>query len=538
MSKTTKRPFSTKRWPGAVPAQTPPAASRRTETEGGSAGTPRPDVILAARERLKLADAARRRGEYARAQSICESLIDKHPNYAGALQALALVHMALGSYWEALSCLTRASMLNPTDWSNLSNLGQVYFGLDALEQAERALKMALEIKSDDAPTLLTLGQVHYEQREYELAAMVLRRAVSLDPSSPLAHIWLGKALAYCGQPEEAARAFTAAHGLDPDMLGTLLELTQLPRQFVTIDVGEDLRRVSGTPTDSNEDDAIRRAFIRAHLLDQEGSHDAAWSQIVEANTPLFERYSHLLAKHEQARAQKLRAATAGRIVPTADRDALPASLFILGVSRSGKTTLEQRISHLPAVKRGYESLVVEKAVAAASQLAGLLKIEHLYDLPPQLDSLFTESYVDELHRRARGARVFTSTHPGRISDVGRLVRCIPNAKFVFIERDRRDTALRILMKYYKKNTNPYAYNLRTAFQEIDWYHHMAAIWQSAIPQRCLTIPYRALVEDPVSQVTRVARLCGMDDDITDLPSISGDIDCSVPYRAFLAAAVD
>ena len=84
-------------------------------------------------------DRLRLKGELRGAQKSCEALLEKHPDYVAALHSLGLIHIAKQTYWQALSCFVRAAMLNPEDWTILTNLSQVYLALGADEMAASTL---------------------------------------------------------------------------------------------------------------------------------------------------------------------------------------------------------------------------------------------------------------------------------------------------------------------------------------------------------------------------------------------------------------
>lgn len=518
----------------ALAAKTGQVSSNARAAPVAAGGRQITEVILAARERLKIADSARRAGNLDRAQSICEKLIDDFPDYVGALHTLGIIQMAKDSYWQALSCFVRAAMLSPLDWTILASLGQVYIGLDAIEQAARTLNQALAIKEDEAEIHFSLGQVYSDQREYELAAQTLRRAGSLDPSHDKVFLLLGMVLSHLGDMEGAAEALVTAHRNDPARAGPLAGLAQLPAQFVKFDVQATLDKVSATWTGENRGEEERAAFARANLLDQAGQYDAAWNWLEKANKPIAERYKDQLREYVEKRSYKLASATSYSYKPNRlgkDHD-VPVSLFFLGVSRSGKTTLERLVSALPSVKRGYENMIVENSVLRASQITGMLGLRNLRVFPPELDRQFTDFYFEELQQRAQGAAVFTNTHPGRISDLGRLANCIHNVRFVFVKRDRNDTALRILMKQYRENSNIYAYDIQSAFDEIDFYHKLMTDWQSCLPGNFLAVDYEDMVDDPAGHVAQIAALCGIAADVSELPPIGDDRGCAEPYAQY------
>ena len=130
---------------------------------------------------------------------------------------------------------------------------------------------------------------------------------------------------------------------------------------------------------------------------------------------------------------------------------LPISLFILGISRSGKTTLECILSKVGGIKCGYEKPIIERSVRKTMQSSGLLTLESLLAMPSVLDEHFTENYKRNLRQRAAENLVVTNTHPRKIAAVGRMFQTVPNSRFIFIESNPSDTAIKIFMTHYKKH---------------------------------------------------------------------------------------
>jgi hypothetical protein len=97
-------------------------------------------------------------------------------------------------------------------------------------------------------------------------------------------------------------------------------------------------------------------------------------------------------------------ARSNAIKPAPDAPDAPISLFIVGPSRSGKTTLEAVLAAAAGVRRGYESRIVEKAAYRTFQLSGLLSSNKLSDLPRELEGRFAEIYLESIVKIAGGAK--------------------------------------------------------------------------------------------------------------------------------------
>lgn len=495
-------------------------------------------AIASAHQKLTQAERLRRSGDLEKAVSICEALIDQYPDYVGALHTLGLIHIRTEKYWQALSCFVRAAMLNPKDWTILTSLAQVYLSLGAAELSAKTLEQAIAINQTDANIHFTLGQIYDHEREYELAAKSFEKAVTLDSSHAPAWSELGKVYIHMGLVEEAAEALTSAHKANPAVVYALSSLSQLPPHLTDISILTAIDEVDRKTSPKDDDFVIRTAFARAEALDRLGRYEEAWEQLVAANKPLHQRYGAAYRKHVQTRKAATSRAETYRPKESGwpSKSDYPISLFILGPSRSGKTTLEKLIGNMRGVKRGYESPIVERAVKRTSQLSGLLTLSLLSGLPKTLDSRFAELYCDELMHRASGAAVFTNTHPGRIADVGRIADTVPNARFVFVRRDTDDTALRILMKHYRKDTNYYGYDVPATYGEIAWYYQLIDIYGEKLASICTQISYEDLIAEPLNELASVANLCGLEtfDGLVTPPG--DDRGCAGPYKKMLASA--
>jgi tetratricopeptide (TPR) repeat protein len=462
--------------------------------------------------------------------------LSEFPDYVGALQTLGNVHLARKNYWPALSCFTKAAMRCPKDWINLVNLAAVYVGLEAPELATMTLDLARRLNPDDAEIYHTMGEIYRDSREYQLAVEAYTRAIGLDPNHAFAMHGLGESYMNLGRYAEAAAAHEKVHQLRPHSIGSLYGLAQLPPSFVHIDIMKALKKLKENKPPNDEDFRLRFEFTWAAVLDYRGMHKEAWQTLMQANKGAYSAHEDSYKKQLSRQAASRKLATDHPIMPTPQAVAAgtPISLFLMGLSRSGKTTLEYLVSALEGSKRGYESRLVERAIQRASQHSGLLTLSNPNDLPRSLDREFRKYYMDELKVVASKTTIFTNTNPGLIHSVGRVAAVLPNCRFVFVKRDKYDTAFRILGKKYKAG-NHYAYDVKTVFDYITWYNEMIDLWCEKLPSVTRLIRYEDMIADPTAALKTVADLCGVQMPSSPLPELGDDRGCGQPYREMIDA---
>jgi tetratricopeptide (TPR) repeat protein len=500
---------------------------------GASASHPSQGVY----EQLQKAESLRLQGHLDRAITLCQPLVGRYPDYYGALYTLGLIYADKGQYPQALGLLVRAVMLNPRSWKALTALSTTYVALGANEMAAQTLEQARLINPESPEMFATLGEIYRAEREYELASDAFSTALGLDARLDAAAIGLGMCCMQLGRYSESAKIFEGQINRGNRPLVALSALADLPQSLVTVDLLTEIAKASPEKSTNKADFDSAVAFIKAAALDKMGKVDETWELLTSANRTIYLKREQDVRAVNETQLAALEQLKRSKIKPFTDDDPSKAiSLFILGPSRSGKTTIEALVATLGGVKRGYENPIVENSVRRTFQLAGLLT-ERAFDLlPPALDVQCRNLYTEELLRRVGPAKVFTNTHPARIYDAVRIASTLPNVRFVFVKRNVDDNLLRIFMRRYSVG-NSYSYDLKAGRQHIDWYNDMIDTLAEKLPTISRVVRYEDVIADPGATLQLVADLCGLPGGHDVFPDFGDDRDCSRPYRALLAAAL-
>ena len=487
------------------------------------------DNVREPRQQLEEADLLRQQGKLDRAESICYALTRRYPNYVAAFHTLGLIYLDKREFDQALNALVRAAMFDPQNWMTLTALSLAYLRLGANEMAARTLQRALAIKPEDASIFASLGEIYRDDREYEMALDNYRKALALDPALLSASLGLSICLLAVGRSREAAHILEEAFKQGDRSPQLLHRIAMLPTAIPGVDVLQALEVAAAQIRDADAKNTT--VFARAAALEKSGRHAEAWQELVSANRSLAATHREQLKAEENRRLRTLatlRAASA-LAVEGHSSGVHPVSLFILGASRSGKTSLERLITSLEGLKAGFENPIVETTLRRTLQAAALPPADRLTDLPPSLLKLFRENYLAELDRRAGPVGVFTNTLPERIHDILWMVSAIPRVRVVLMKRDPDDAALRIYMTKYLKG-NSYAYDLAAIRRYLAWYNEMIELVAAKLPGRSEVIFYEDMADQPLGVLRKVAELCGLQATDKPLPTLAFDVGCAGPYR--------
>jgi tetratricopeptide (TPR) repeat protein len=507
---------------------------------GGSSSGSEPETKLASSLqetfiRLQQAEQLRQRARFDDAQSICESLLQRHPDYAGALHTLGLIAGDREDHQQALNYLVRAAMLNPDNWMTLTALSAVYLRLGAVEMAKQTIERVRLIEPKQGSVLLLQGDIFREDREHELARDAYRQALAIDPSLVAAAIGLGWCLADLGEYRQAAEVFENLVQRGIPLVEPLRALASFPAAAVRIDLLQHLDKMHRQQDESLGQFERAIAFVRATGLDRAGRHADAWEQAVQANRNVFAAMQADLERLDKRRRASLAALHqyCRHSEPSGGGDdRQPISLFILGPSRAGKTTMEKLVSELPGVKRGYENPIVESAVRRTFQVSALPPDSALSSLPAPAYPLCRTLYHEELARRLVGTTVFTNTNSGCLFEAAHIASVLENVRFIFMKRNLEDNLLQIFMREYQGG-NPYGYDLKAAREHILWQHQMIDLMAEKFPEIVRVIHYEDMIANPMICLRTAAELCGLSMPNGLLPTVAGDTDCSAPYRQLM-----
>ena len=488
--------------------------------------------------RLQEAELLRQRRQFDQAQVICKFVVQRYPNYVAALHTLGLIYRDQNRNEHALDCLLRALMLNPRDNAISTALAEIYLRLGANEMAAQTLKQAKTINPLDATALLMLGDIYQEDCEYDLASETYREALAIKPDFVPAAIGLGWCCGYLGKYAEAAKIFQELIERGVGALEPIRGLSVLPAAVVNIDLLAQLEKIAKEPRENEADFGSSVEFLRALFLDRSGRHAEAWMCLTRANRMMFHNMEDRVNQISERWRTSINMLRTNPGKPGRHDCAGQAiSLFILGPSRSGKTTMEQLVGKLSGLKRGYESPCVRDAVLRTFQKCGLPGSNLLELLPPQFYPLCRECYLDELERRAGSAKVFTVTSHGYVHNAALMIEVFQNVRFIFVKRNLEDNVFRIYMTRYR-NANEYAYDLKAARDHVLCYHQMMDLMASKFPDIVRVINYEDMVLNPAGAVAVAAELCGLPTSDEPLPAIDTDCGCAVPYRRLMAAALE
>ena len=121
------------------------------------------------------------------------------------------------------------------------------------------------------------------------------------------------------------------------------------------------------------------------------------------------------------------------------------------------------------------------------------------------ETLFSQS---ESNLFDQGYKIVTSTNPGSIFYSDYLLDMLPSAYFIIVKRDPRDILPEIFTSEYNRE-NFYSYDVNEIKKYLDVYYQVFEALVLKVPDRCLSVSFKDIVQAPEDVVARISRLVGI-----------------------------
>ena len=432
-------------------------------------------------------------GRLDEAEAALRQAIILKPGYASAQNNLGIALQELGRLDEAEASLRQAIALKSDYAEAHSNLGNTLQKLGRLDEAEASLRRAIAQKPDNAEAHYNLGNTLKELGRLEEAQASYKQAITLKSDYAEAHNNLGVALKELGRLDEAEANYKLAIALKPDHAEASRNILKLPVGQLDPKTLELCERAFPTPGEAAEDQ-VTYAFFQANLLKHRGLLDQSFSEFRKANKLKFETIKTEVALQSERYTHSFnRIKKWVPTVPFSGNQGL-TKLFILGPSRSGKSSLEHILCNSSQVKPLFERLIVGNLSNADVDKK---------NAPVSLfDGIFFHS-EDEL--LLQGYKVVTTTSPDSVFYADYLLDKLPNTFFLVINRDTQDLSAEIFTSDYNTE-NYYSYDINAIANYLNIYNNICDLLHSKVPDRCITVNFDDIIGSPKKSLERIGEL--------------------------------
>ena len=419
-------------------------------------------------------------GKFDEAITSYNKALSLKPDYAEGFYNMGVTLQEQGKFDEAITSYEKVLSLKPNYADAYNNMGITLKEQGKLGEAITSYNKALSLKPDYAEAYNNMGITLKDQGKLEEAITSYNKALLLKPDYAEAYNNMGLNLKEQGKLDEAMEAYNKALVIKPNYVVVARNLVKLPVNSIDeqtiLELNKKLSLIS-----ANIDDQSQKLFFEANLFSHQGMYEEAFKIFVDANSLKSEEII-LSAKS----AQKQYDAAINRISRWSvnlqyEEKALVKKLFLLGPSRSGKSTLEKLLTGSPNVCPMFENINLQATGESERSTEEFQK--------PSMANLF---YHDEKSLYKLGYNLFTSTRPEPMFQIDRLIDTLSNSFCIFVKRNWTDIASEIFTREYRKE-NFYSYDHSSIFEYLDTYEAIWEIIRQKVPHLTLEISFEDIL---------------------------------------------
>lgn len=473
--------------------------------------------------------------------------LELQPDNPQYLANLGVALNAAESYERALAVLDRSIALKPDSAEAYSNRGMACRGLGQFEEAVASYEEAIRLKPEEAGFHFNLANALAGASRPHEALQAVERALALRPRHQGATASRIRILQTLRRYDDALAAAEEAERRMPestDVLGSLASILArtgnmarsmtIQRRILVIDASNGpalhglarARRHTGRDAELQalarvfRDPAVPRrnramaGFGYGKALADIGEHGMSHDTFVEANAMrrLDQPYSlsRALATIQSIATQFETTQPSPAASEPVER---AAPIFVVGLPRAGKTTIEMLLASVPGTWAAGELNQLKRSILDVLPASDQRERDPFVRLDlSRLDSVALRAagsrYLRYIESLAPPGTVGIDTMPPNFMLVGFLRAMLPNARIVHAVRDPLEHRVELFEKHFSRSAYGYTYALRELQAYYTAYRSMMALWDRLYPGAIFHADVAELQSRP-GRVRELLEFCGL-----------------------------
>lgn len=444
-------------------------------------------------------------GQFARAIGALDQAIALKPDYAEAYSNKGMALRSLKRFNEAVEVYRQAVRLKPAEAGFHFNLANSLRDAGHLFEAESAYRRAVHLRPRYVAAINGLAAALDNEGRAPEVLELLDRALDALPNEAVLHLRRGRALYHLRRLPEAARAFRRAVEIDPRFGEAHLHLSYMVRhdaRDAEVEAAVALFADERAPAEAR----IYAGFAVGKALTDLDDHEGAIAAFTVANG--LNRRT-VAQSPQRAIAELANDVTSfqGISGPRSDGGFYEATpIFVVGLPRSGKTTVETILDHHPAIEGVGELPTMSRLVR---ELKGEIGDTPIADVPSDRFTELGRAYMREAQSLATPGMRIVDTMPSNYRNIGFIRLALPNARIIRSLRPAAEHVVAIYEKYFTATGYEWSNDLDDISAYRSAFEAQVAAWHTQFPGRIYEIDLLRLRQDRKGEINRLLDFCGL-----------------------------
>jgi len=455
-------------------------------------------------------ESALKESKFREAEAICREVLNQESRHPQALYTLAKLAEQVNAHEESLKILRHGLIYAPYHVNLLTSLVKCCTFLGLLTESIATARRIVAIEPQQAKYCMLLAEELANTGQNEESLKYYDKAVEISPEVANVYIQRGHIHKTMGKREACEADYRKSIELEKNNGTAYWALADLKSHRFSDD---DIKAMTALISDKNNNkaQASQAAFALAKSFEDEEQFDFAFDYYQKANQ-LRPDIHFVPSEYEtQCDAIKIGYSTDRLSVVANGQSNQTTPIFIVGLTRSGSTLLEQILASHSAIEGTMELYSLPRVVRRLEVMNG--KSDKTY--PENLDMLSSDelanvgvSYLKETAIYRTGKPYFVDKMPANFHNVGLIHKILPHAIIIDARRHPLSTGFSNYKQHFARGYD-FSYNLNHIGHYYNRYVALMDYWDEVLPNKVLCMQYEEMVQDTENQVKRLLSHCGL-----------------------------
>ena len=442
------------------------------------------------------------------AENICREVLNQESRHPQALYTLAKLAEQVNAHEESIKILKYGLNYAPYHVNLLTSLVKCNTFLGLLTESIKTARRIVAIEPDQAKYNMLLAEELANTGQNEESLEYYNKAVELSPNVANVYIQRGHLYKTMGKRTACEADYRKSLELDKSNGTAFWALADLKSHRFN---DEDIKIMTllVVNTGISKAQASQAAFALAKSFEDEENFSRAFDYYQQANK--LRPDIHFVPSEYKAQCDVIRNGYSKEQLVTIANPQISQAIpiFIVGLTRSGSTLLEQILASHSDIEGTMELYSLPRVVRRLEAING--KLGKTY--PENLDMLSSEdlteigqSYLTETAIYRTGKAYFIDKMPANFHNVGLIHKILPDAIIIDARRHPLSTGFSNYKQHFARGYD-FSYDLDHIGHYYNHYVALMDYWNEVLPDRVLCMQYEEMVQDTENQVKRLLAHC-------------------------------
>lgn len=457
----------------------------------------------------KKAQRALNDGQFQQAHRYIMLIFQEDQSFADGYFLMGMIASAHNNVNKAIKLIEQATKLESSNSEYYAQLAKHYALIEEHVKAQEAIVEAISIGSESALTFDTLGVSYSKIGLHQAAIPLYKEAVNRAPNNENFHYNLAISQTFVGDFQGARESHQRVLELNPNSYKSYAALSSLSFSNKPDNYIKNLASIYKNLVNAEDKLCVGHALAREYEKIKE--YSSAFKYLQDAKQSKIDSINYNF-EDDRAMFSSLNKNSI-RLNNNNIKEGYDSQepIFVVGMPRTGTTLVERILSgHSEIMSAGelsYFGTLVK--LLSGSQTTRILD-EATINATCKVDyKVLGQAYIDKTRHITGNTPKFVDKMPLNVLYVDFIIKALPNAKIICLDRNPLDTIVSNYRQFFSANSDSYnyAYDLVTCAKYYCEFIRLVRYFEEKYVDNFKVVNYEKLVNNPERHAKEMVEFC-------------------------------